>query len=78
MGTRHNDDHTLECFCFFGVDGLDLGMGMGAAQERGVAHVWQDDVVNIAAFTRQNTGVFDPLHALADPVQAFAWNFALP
>ena len=56
-----------------GVDGLDNGMGVRAAQESGVRHAGQLDVVNVLALSGDETGVFEPLNRLAD-----VWHFTSP
>ena len=60
------------------VDRFDPGVGVRAAQRRGVQHVRQHDVVDVAALAGEQARVLDPLHALADPAEGAARLLALP
>ena len=50
-----------------GVDADNAGVRVRAAQNRGVRHPWQLEIVDEATLAAQQPRVFDSLDALADP-----------
>ena len=51
------------------VDPHDPGVGVGTADDGGVEHVGEDEVVDVSPAAPQEPGVLDPGDGLADPLE---------
>ena len=49
-----------------GVDALDVGMGVGTAQNGGVRHAMEFDIVEVVTFAGDQLGIFAALERLPD------------
>ena len=67
-------DHARHSLGRVGIDSLDLGVGVRAADERGVGHAVQADVVDIAALAGDETLVFLAHDASADTFDAHIYS----
>jgi hypothetical protein len=63
----HDGDHAGQRLGGLGTDGEDLGVRVRAAQDRGVCHALQLDVVDVAPLAAQEARVLDAVDALAEP-----------
>ena len=66
LGAGHDAEHAGQRLGLRLVDAHDAGVGMGAAQHRGMRHVGQHYVVRISAGAGEQAGVLHPLHAVPD------------
>ncbi len=74
---RHHQQHARQRTRLRHVDPLDARMRPVRAQHRGVSHVRELHVVDVAALAGEQARVLHPLHVLADPLVAACGRLAL-
>ena len=68
VGAGQDQDHAGHRLRRARVDRADVGVGVGAAQDRHVGHPGQRDVVEVAALAGDEPGILDPLDRGAEHV----------
>src|SRR5205085_2044766 len=69
LGARDDRHHPGQLSGRGDVDSHDPGVGVGTADDGGVEHLGEDEVVDVPPAAPQEPGVLDPGDGLADPLE---------